>query len=302
MSNDLDALIDRRRLKRKLSFWRIVAVIVVVIAVIWMFSPAGIQDRGPYVARITVADMILENSVLERTLDDIAEDDNAKALVVRINSPGGTTAGSEELYHAIRRVAENKPVVAVMGTLAASGGYIAAIAADHIVARETTITGSIGVIFQTAELSGLLDRIGVNVETVKSGALKGEPGFDKPMTDEARAALQSMITDSYNWFVDLVAERRAMDREQVQTLADGRVYTGRQAAANGLVDSLGGERDARHWLESEHGINQTLPAFDRDKTTKERLLTDIVGSSIKKILSSEEVILDGMVSVWHPEH
>jgi len=293
-------LIDRRRLKRRLSLWRLVAILAVAALVIWALTPFGGIERGPYVARVTINDIIVENPQLESVLQEVAEDSNARALVVRINSPGGTTAGSEGLYHAIRRVGANKPVVAVMGTLAASGGYLTAIAADHLIARETTITGSIGVIFQAAELSGLFDKVGIGVETVKSGALKGEPSIDKPMSDEARAAIQAMIDDSYNWFVDLVAERRGLDRTAVIRLADGRVYTGRQAVANGLVDAVGGERDARRWLESEHGVSGELPVVDKDLTPKERLLTDLVGSVIQKIMSVEELTLDGMVSLWHP--
>lgn len=300
MSSDLDTLIDRRRLKRRLSVWRLVAIIAVAVMAIWTLAPLGGIDRGPYVARVTISGVIVEDARLEALLDEIAGDSDARALIVRINSPGGTTAGSEGLYHAIRRVAAAKPVVAVMGTLAASGGYITAIAADHLVARETTITGSIGVIFQTAELSGLFDKIGVGVETVKSGKLKGEPGVAAPMSDEARAAIQAMIDDSFDWFVDLVAERRGMDSDAVIKLADGRVYTGRQAAGNGLVDALGGERGARAWLESERGVSTVLPAIDKDLTPQERLLSGLTGSVIQKIMSTEEVTLDGMVSLWHP--
>ncbi len=299
MSQDLDTLIDRRRLKRRLRFWRTAAVIALIV-VAWILIPIGRIERGPYVARVSVNNLIVENPALESVLDDIARDSDAKALIVRIDSPGGTTAGSEALFHAIRRVGKAKPVVAVMGTLAASGGYITAIAADHLIARETTLTGSIGVIFQTAEFANLLKKVGVGVETVRSGPLKGEPAIDKPMSDKARAALQGMIDDSYNWFVDLVAKRRGMPRKDVLALADGRVYTGRQAIANGLVDELGGEHQARAWLESKHGIPSTLPVIDKDQTARARLLTGIVGMAAQKILSTEDLTLDGMVSLWHP--
>jgi len=300
MSLDLDSMIDRRRLKRRLSFWRLIAIVAVAALAIWALTPFGVQEHTAHVARISVDDVIIENRETETILDRVAADPNVKALIVRINSPGGTTAGSEGLYHAIRRVGKQKPVVATMGTLAASGGYMASLAADHVIARETTITGSIGVIFQTAEMSGLLDKIGVGVETVKSGKLKGEPAVDKPMSPEARAALQAMIDDTYNWFVDLVAARRPLAREDVIPLADGRVFTGRQAAENGLVDALGGELEARQWLEQERGIPTALPVIDKDITPQERLLGDMLGSFVQKILSSEELTLDGMVSLWHP--
>lgn len=299
MSFDLDTMIDRRRLKRRLSFWRLVAIIAVAALVIWSLIPVGVGAPGPYVARVSVNDVIMENAWLEGVLDDIAADPKARALVVRINSPGGSTAGSEGLYKAIRRVGEVKPVVATMGTIAASGGYMVAVAADHVIARETTLTGSIGVIFQTAELSGLLDTLGINIQTLSTGDLKGEPAIDRPMSEEARTALQALIDDSHNWFVDLVTSRRPLSREQVETLADGRVFTGRQAKAEGLVDTLGGEIEGREWLAVEHGVSTDLPVIDKDLTPRERLLTDMIGTTVKKMLSTEELTLDGLVSVWH---
>ncbi len=299
MSSDVDAMIDRRRLKQRVRFWRIVAVIAVIALVFFFFGRSSMELK-PYVARVTVEGVILEDTRLESILDTVARDSNAKALVVRINSPGGTTAGSEALYHALREVAKEKPVVATMGTLAASGGYITAIAADHIVARETTLTGSIGVIFEYAQVGELLKKIGIEMETVKSAPLKGEPSMTKPLTPEGKAALEAIINDSYDWFVDLVTERRGLPRDTVVGLADGRVYTGRQAVQNKLVDSLGGEREARQWLLAERDVALDLTTVDVDLSPRDRLLQEIVGGAIQKVLSSERLTLDGLVSVWHP--
>lgn len=299
MAFDLDTLIDRRRLKRRLRFWRLAAVLAIVALIFVFAQKAGLQSTA-YVARISVDDIILEDAALEQAIADVANDKNAKALIVRINSPGGSTTGSENLYQALRQVAATKPVVSVMGTLAASGGYVVAIAGDHIFARETTLTGSIGVIMEYAEFSRLFDKIGVKVDAIKSAPLKGEPSLAEPLSKEGRQALQGLIDDSYDWFVGLVAARRNMSDEKARALADGRVYTGRQAVKNGLVDALGGEAEARAWLMSERGVATDLPAIDVDLTPEERLIQQFVGDAIARIFSSPRLALDGMVSLWHP--
>lgn len=300
MTFDLDSLIDRRRLSRRLTFWRVVAVLAFGFLAVVLLGRSG-MGLQPYVARVTVEGMILENPRMEQMLREIAEDSNARALIVRINSPGGSTAGSEALYHALRNVAAEKPVVAVMGTLAASGGYVTAIAADRIFARETTLTGSIGVIVEYAQIGELLDKIGIRMETIKSAPLKGEPSLTKPLSPEAREAIQSLIDDGYDWFVGLVADRRGMDVDAVRKLADGRVFSGRQAVENGLVDGLGGEREAREWLEAEHDVDADLPVVDFDPSPRDLLLEQLLGGAVRNILSRPGVALDGLVSVWHPE-
>lgn len=301
MNFDLDALLDRRRLSRRLTFWRVVAVLAFAVLAVVLFGRSGAMLQ-PYVARINVEGMILENADMERMLKDIAEDSNAKALIVRINSPGGSTAGSEALYHGLRNVAAEKPVVAVMGTLAASGGYVTAVAADRIFARETTLTGSIGVIVEYAQVGELLDKLGVKMETIKSAPLKGQPSLTEPLSPEGRKAIQALIDDGYDWFVGLVATRRGMDPDAVRTLADGRVFSGRQAVEKGLVDGLGGEREAREWLAAEHGVGAGLPAVDFDPSPRDKLWQQLIGGNLRNILSGDGVALDGLVSVWHPEH
>ncbi|MAU41387.1 MAG: signal peptide peptidase SppA [Kordiimonas sp.] len=300
MALDLDSLIDRRRLKRKLTFWRLGAIIAVVILLILLLSQQGTAVGGPYLARVTIDGVIMEDQKRIDMLHDVAHDKNAKALLVHVNSPGGGSTASEELYHALRRVAAQKPVVITMGTLAASGGYITALAGDHIFARDTTITGSIGVIMQYTEFGDLLDKIGVSMDQVKSGAIKGEPSGYKPLSDEARTIFQTMIDDSYNWFVELVADRRAIAPDRARELADGRVYTGRQALSAGLIDSLGGQHDARLWLQENKGISPDLPLLDVDKTAQERLMEGFFASIGGKMPFSKPLSLDGLVSLWQP--
>ena len=301
MSDNFEMVIDRKRLRKKVTFWRIAAVILGILVLLMMVSPAG-PVPAPYVARITVSGIIMENHTRDQNIRAIADDEHAKALIVHINSPGGGSTASEQLYHAIRAVAEEKPVVITMGSLAASGGYITALAGDHIFARETTITGSIGVIMQYSHFGELMDKIGIGSEQIKSGKLKGSPDGLHPIPEEARAVFQAMIDDSYDWFIGLVADRRQMELEKVRRLSDGRVYTGRQALTNGLVDSLGGQVEAIGWLASEHDISDKLPVIDVDKSRKELLLEEFFNSIMGKMPFNEALSLDGLISVWHPDN
>jgi len=300
MALDPDDMVDRRRLKRRLALWRTLAVLIAVglVAVaVERFRGAG---GGPYVARLDIDNIILNDRDRLVAVEDLAKDGQARALILRIDSPGGTVVGSESLYRALRKVAARKPVVAVMDGLAASGGYMVALAAERIFAHEATITGSIGVLFQTAEITELLQKIGVSVDSIKSGPLKAEPSPVTKMTPEARRATQALVDDMFRMFVDMVAKRRAMAPDRARTLADGRVYTGRMAVANGLVDAIGGESEALEWLRRERKIDRKLPVRDvRIHRDVEAWFDRLTGLARKTVLS-ERLTLDGLVSVWHP--
>jgi protease IV len=300
MSIDADWLVDRRRLKRRLMWWRVVAVIGVVVAVVAAFGRFGGFVERAHVARIDIDGLVADDTERDEALSDIAENRAAKALIVRINSPGGTVVGGEALYRRLRQVGEKKPVVAVMGELATSAAYMTAMGSDYIFAHDGTLTGSIGVILQTADLTGLLEKLGIKPETVKSSPLKAQPNPLEPFTAEAREATRKVIGSVYEMFVSMVEERRNLSRERVKAVADGSVFTGRQAKANGLVDALGGEREARAWLEQTHGIPQSLPARDVELRGPAEEIQDLVGGLVGKALFSERLTLDGVVSVWHP--
>ncbi len=301
MAQDPDLLFDRRRLARKLTLWRLAAIGLGVAAVLVAIGRFAGGFERDYVARLVVDGVIVEDRVRDEALADAAKDDRIAALLVVINSPGGSVVGGEDLYRRLLMVAEKKPVVAVMGTVAASAAYMTAIAADRIFAREGTITGSIGVLLQTTEISGLLAKLGIAAESIKSAPLKAQPSLFEPMTEEARAATRSLIMDTYDMFVGMVAERRRLSLAATQALADGRVFTGRQAAGNGLIDELGDERAARAWLATARAIDEALPTrplpLPDDVLPWPRLATALFG----KTFLSEALILDGLVSVWHPE-
>src|SRR5580700_5358107 len=210
MSLDSDVIVDRRRIRRKLTFWRVAAAVVAIAAIVTvgvMVTPGG---RGALtasgsIARVNIEGLIRSDQDRVEALERLANS-KAAAVIVHINSPGGTTAGSEQLYDSLMRLKEKKPLVVVVEGLAASGGYITAIAADHIVAQQSSLVGSIGVLFQYPNFSELLKTVGVKVEEVKSSPLKAAPNGFEPTSPEARAALDSLVKDSYAWFRGLVKE------------------------------------------------------------------------------------------------
>ncbi len=229
MSLETDLLLDRRRLKRRLFFWRSFAVLAVLAAVLVALRGEHVGFDRSHMARLTVSGIISDDRKLDEAVTKLADNANVKALIVAIDSPGGSVAGGEGLHDAIAHVAEKKPVVAVMGGTAASAGYMIAVPAARIFAREATLTGSIGVLLETGEVSGLLKSIGVNAEAITSGPLKDQPSFTKPLSPQGKDVLQGLVMDMYDQFVGMVANGRHMDAAQVRELADGRAYTGRQA-------------------------------------------------------------------------
>ncbi len=323
MSLDADSIVDRRRMRRKLTFWRALAVVVAIVAVVLVaarFAGRGAllaDTPGNYIARVTIQGLIRVNQDRVEALDRLAKS-HARAVIVRVDSPGGTTAGAEQLYHSLRAVAAKKPTVVVVDGLAASGGYIAAIAADHIVVQSSSLVGSIGVLFQYPNFGDLLKSLGVKVEEVKSSPLKAAPNGFEPTSPEARAAIESIVKDSYAWFRDLVKDRRQLDNAALERVADGRVFTGRQAIGLNLVDQLGDEAAAIEWLAQRKKVDPKWPV--RDWKLQPRLgdfpfihlaaaaVLDGVGLNAlaRRIEDSatvqaiERLNLDGLLALWHP--
>jgi protease-4 len=303
VSLETDLLLDRRRLKRRLVFWRCLTVAALVAAAFAILLDAGISFGGSYVARLNVSGIITEDRKLVRALEDLAKNPDARALIVAINSPGGSVSGGESLYRAIGRVAEKKPVVAVMGGVAASAGYMVALPAERIFARDSTLTGSIGVLLETGEVSGLLDKLGISTEAITSGALKDQPSLTRPLSPQGREVLQGLVMDMYDQFVGMVVVGRKLDPSQVRAMADGRAFTGRQALKLGLIDAIGGEAEARAWLQEKKGVPASIPTHDVTTSgLAERAISGMLGSlveSIWKTLISQSVRLDGGLAVWH---
>ena len=291
--------IDRRRLKRHVAFWRATTIVAIVMMSVVVIGKANLIG-GRHVALLEIEGLILSTSQREQMLYDLIENDDAVALVVSIDSPGGETAASESVYQALRAIGEVKPVVVVMGSVAASGGYMAALAADHIFARESTITGSIGVVLEATNLVGLMEMMGVENETIRSGPLKAQPNLLERLTPDARAVNQRLVDDIHGMFKRMVAERRGLDLNVVETLADGRVFTGAAAKSNGLIDALGGLPEARRWLDEKYAIPVSLPEKVMQTSHTKHWLDWLFSTAIQKSYFVERLTLDGLVSVWHP--
>ena len=257
-----DLLLDRRRLKRRLLLWRVLAIGALLGAVLLLVRPAMVGAGRQHIARVNVTGIISDERKLIEAIGRLAADRTVPAVILAIDSPGGSVGGGEALYGALKRVAAAKPLVAVMRGTAASAGYMVALPAARIFARDSTLTGSIGVLLQTGNVSDLLARIGVTAETIVSGPLKDQPSLTQPLTPRGRDYLRGLVMDMYEQFVAKVADARKMGLARVRELADGRAYTGRQALELGLIDAIGGEQEARDWLASERGIDRRTPVRD----------------------------------------
>ena len=322
MSLDADHIVDRRRMRRKLTFWRVLTVFIAiagVVAIAYSLAPRAASFTGAdFIARIKIQGLIRGDQQRVEALDRLARSRTAKAVIVHIDSPGGTTAGAEQLYDALTRLKGKKPIVAVVNGLAASGGYIAAMAADHIVAQETSLVGSIGVLFQYPNFTDLLKTVGISVEAIRSSPLKAAPSGFEPTSPEARAAIEAVVLDTYKWFRNLVQTRRSLDQALLERVSDGRVFTGRQGVELKLIDALGEEKTAVDWLVKEKNIKAGTPV--RDFNLEPRFgdlpflhvaaVTVLESIGLRSLAqrvetwgalrAMERLNLDGLLALWHP--
>ena len=320
MPLDADTIVDRRRMRRKLTLWRVGAIVIAILAIVAVVAVVAPATRftaaGPSIARIKISGLIRGNQERVEALERLARSP-ARAVIVHVDTPGGTTAGAQQLYEALRRLQALKPMVVVVDGLAASGGYIAAISADQIFALDTSLVGSIGVLFQYPNFTDVLKTVGIKVEEIKSSPLKAAPNGFEPTSPEARAAIAAIVMDSYAWFKDLVKSRRALNEAQLAAVADGRVFTGRQAVDLKLVDSLGDEKIALAWLEREKNIPADTPVRDFSLQPRFSELSflhvavwtfEAVGLSALAhriegwgaLQAIERLNLDGLLALWHP--
>jgi len=314
---EAETVIERRCLRRRLTAWRLAAVVLAVFVIALIMAGdqrlAGTGSFLPHIARVSVSGLITDDQKMLELLDKVGKSSQVRAVILDINSPGGTTTGGEAMYDAIRRLAEKKPVVAVCGTLATSAAYIVALATDRIFVYGNTITGSVGVIFQWADVSELMRTLGVKVEEVKSGPLKAVPNPFEPTDEKGRALAAEMVQEAKVWFVDLVGKRRNLVPAAVPGLTDGRVYSGRQALALKLVDEIGDERAAKRWLQKERDVTPGLSVVEwKPKSESGGIWGWLFGSiassfgiAADNFVSlfgqvSEGLRLDGLVSLWHP--
>jgi len=308
-----DDIIDRRRLRRKLTFWRVIAFCVVLVGLFAIAIASLPEERfgsksRPHIAKVRIEGTILEDEKLLDLLNDVGESEAVEGVILAIDSPGGTTAGGEAIYDAVRKLAEAKPVTAQIGTVGASAAYMIASASDHIVSRKTSIVGSIGVIMQYPNVAGMLEKLGIDMEMIKSTPLKGEPSMFNGPVPGAEEMMRAMLLDSYDWFKDIVAERRGFSQAEITRLADGSVFSGRQALERKLIDDLGGTETAREWLTGQ-GVDEDLEIVEWEKTEPAtglfwaRAAAQWLGFSLDEKSPVEAIqqrlLLDGLISVWH---
>lgn len=299
MASVADLLTDRHRLKRQLTIARLAAAIAVAACAVLVFAEFGGWRMGQHVARIDLSGVLSSDPRRDEAIDRILKDQSARALIVVIDSPGGTVVAAETIYSQLRTASARMPVVAVMQDVATSAAYYAALGSDRIFARAGTVTGSIGVILQTADVTPLLERIGIKPEIIKSSDLKAQPNPFEPLTSAGREATKAVVLDIYKSFMAVVAERRELSAGQAAEVADGRIFTGRQALAAGLIDQLGGETEARAWLSEAKGVDIRLPVKRITSEGLDERITGTVGRAVRTLLTSDPVQLDGLSAIWH---
>lgn len=292
-----DYLIERKRTKLQLAKWKIVSLILVIIIVGVYgkklsgsdgFSSINANMKGDYIANIIFEEIIYDNLSRVKKIEKLAEDKNIKAVIVHINSPGGSVVGSEMLYNAFRKLAKTKPLVVVMDSVAASGGYLIALGSDYIIAHNGTITGSIGVIIQTAEVTELAEKLGIKFNNFKSNELKASPNPTEKLTPEAKQTMMDSVFDVYDYFTALIAERRSLDIDFVKKIADGRIYSAKSALQYKLIDEIGNEDSAIKWLEEVKEIPKNLKIVEIKLNPREKfidMLFDDLNNSMKGLFS-----------------
>lgn len=273
-------------------FLLISGVVLAALVVVGALLAIVAQERGD-VAIVPVEGMIVNPEHFIRQMEAVRKDKSVKAVVLRIDSPGGAVAAGQEMTAEVRRVVAEKPVVVSMGNVAASAGYYIASAATYIIANPGTMTASIGVRMEHAEIEKLLERLGIKLENLKSGALKDIGTYDRPMTAEERAVLEGILNQLHGQFVAAVAENRKLPEDDVRKLADGRPLTGADALSHKLIDALGGEQDAiakagaLAKIEGEPSVRRLKagPPWWRD------LLFDSMSALSKKVLGTIDYAL-----------
>lgn len=298
-----DTLLDRLYLKSQITRWRLLAIIFAAVAAFALFGGIGKPSKigRSYIARITFDGIISDDRDVYDLIDSVADNNNVKAVILWVDTPGGSAVGGEETYNHIKALAARKPVVSVMRSVAASAGYMISIAADRVFAREGTITGSIGVIIEAAEFTELAEKLGIKPIVVKSSDLKGTLSPLEKATPASIAVVQQLIDDFYSRFVDMVASSRGIARDQVVKLADGRVYSGKRAVELKLIDAIGGEAEALNWLETQKKVPKDLDIIDESNEPELSFLDEVSQSMFGKFFQNSRIRLDGLAAIWHPQ-
>lgn len=298
-------IFEKIALVKKVKRWRWVAFFATLIALSALYMNHKMRSVSvtDHIARIEIKGVITGDEDTLKLIRKVQFSPQVKAVIVAIDSPGGTVTGSEILFEALRDLNKAKPMTTLIETVCASGGYIAAIASDHIIARQTSIVGSIGVIFQFPNLSKLMETVGVKVEEIKSAPLKAAPnGLDAP-TQEAKQAVEALVKESFTWFKDMVKIRRNMDDAQVATVSDGRVFLGKQAITLKLIDAIGGDDQALDYFKGKNIMDLKIVKHEKSIKSKGFIKDILSGYLPNNILENNSFINNsftnsGLMAVW----
>jgi protease-4 len=268
--NNPDLLTERLKLKSQVSTWRTITFIILIVSVLAAFGINKGLDKlknpnksdEPFIARINLEGIIFEDNERLDIIKELGEDEKVKAVIMHINSPGGSAVGGESVYKALKNLNTKKPVVVVMNSLAASAAYMGSLGTSQIFAQNGTITGSIGVVMEIPNLKEVADKLGVKFEYIKTSPLKGSPSLFEPRNEEAIKSLDVMMQDFYQYFIEIVAKERNIPLNTAKKLADGRVFSGKAALDNKLVDAIGGEIEAKEWLVKNEGLDSKLEVYE----------------------------------------
>ncbi len=283
---------------KKIRYKKTILSVLGIFILVLFLSDDGFNE--PHIAKITIEDIIIQDTYRYKKLDEISKDENTKAVIALINSPGGTIVGGETLYKSIKNIAQQKPVVTVMGEVATSAAYMASLGSNYIFAQEGTVTGSIGVLVLTSEVTELAKKIGISTEIIKSGDLKASPSPLEKMTPKVRQETEKIVKDMSKNFINLVKLERELDNNVIEIISDGRIFTGKSAVSLGLVDGIGNIKEAKDYLNTQYDLKE-LPLLDieiiKEETFAEQFFSHFSKSfDIKKIFN-----LKGLISIWLPK-
>jgi protease-4 len=307
MSLPPEIIMERKKNRSKLALWQFGAIIAITVAVASIFGKKDFKAITPsaittnYIASITIDDeMIIENDKRDKIIAGLKDDKYAKAVIVNLNCPGGTAVGSEIIYKILRDIGKEKPVVSVMNSIATSGAYMIALAGDYILAHNTTLTGSIGVLIRSFEATELADKVGIKFINLKTNQNKAALSPTEKLTPEVEAVVMESLLDTYDYFTSLVIERRKLSREEVDRVADGRVFTGNQALKLKLIDAIGTQKDAVEWLKKNKNIPATLEVKEVSLRVKPTILEELLGEISGKIKTQFSSSAKGFLMIYNP--
>ena len=282
-----------KRLRYKKTIFIVVAIFFFVILI------SDNRYKKPHIAKVTIDNIITQDSFRYEKLEELSQNKNTKAVIVFINSPGGTVVGGETLYKSIKSIAQQKPIISVMGEVATSAAYMASLGSNYIFAQEGTITGSVGVLVLNSEFTELAKKIGISTEVIKSGDLKASPSPLEKMTPKAREQMEKIVQEISKNFINLVKKERKLNNNKTQLISDGRIFTGQSALQIGLIDSIGNIKEAKEYLKIERNIDM-LPILNMEIIKKEKMIEKFLSLFTNKINASKLLNLKGLISIWIP--